>query len=56
MGGNTRFISSVEHDILRSGRSERVGNIVMNIRIRSGVSKDSCISFVYYIKKSFLAM
>ena len=42
MGGNARFISSVEHDF-RSGRSERVRNIVMNIRIKSGIPKHSCI-------------
>ena len=41
--GNTRFISSAEHDIA----------IMFNTRNKSGISKHPCIFSVYYINYRF---
>ena len=46
--GNTRFISSVEHDIV-----ERVRNIMFKTRNKSGISKHPMYFSVYYINYRF---
>jgi hypothetical protein len=40
--GNTRFISSVEHDISRVSPANE-GDIMFNTRNKSGISKHPCI-------------
>ena len=56
MGGNTRFISSVEHDVSRtSGRSEQVVNIMSYTKKMPGISKHSCI-FLFLMKVKLQAL
>jgi hypothetical protein len=46
--GNTRFISSVEHDISRMSAANEWDITVFNTRTKSGISKHPCI-FLFII-------